>query len=149
LLPIKEGDEMDFMELSREYLHKMQMLGKAQIQISDAVRGEAFILRYIAMRNGEAVPGDISKEMSISSARVATVLNSLENKGMVMRNIDQADHRRTILKLTSKGEEYVREKMQKILKSTAELFEQLGEHDAKEFVRIVGRLGDIHINHQQ
>ena len=136
---------MQYTELANEFLQNMYGLNKlrAQKQISNSMQGEPFILQYIAFHDGNAIPSEISNEMNISTARVATVLNSLENKGLITRQIDSGDRRRTILKLTSAGEEQVDTHNQTILKSTIMMFEFLGDHDAKEYTRIIGRLAEM------
>jgi len=135
---------MNYTELAKEFLKTMKATHKnrSQKQMNEAMRGEAFVLQFIAEHNGEVVPGDINAEMNISSARIATVLNGLENKGFITRQIDSADRRRTILKLTPTGEEHSRRMMQILLGHMVKMLEFLGERDAQEYVRIMGRLAN-------
>lgn len=137
---------MDYTELANEFIQTIQMfkkLGPPQKRIVESMRGELFALQSIARRGGDVLPGEICEEMDVSSARVAATLNSLENKGLITREIDKSDRRQILVRLTKKGQEMADTHMQDMLEDTAMLLKQLGEHDAKEFIRIIGRLAEI------
>ena len=136
---------MDYKDLSKEFLHTIYRYYKvrAQQQLNDAMHGESFALQYIAQNDGATVPSDIKTAMSVSSARIATVLNGLEDKGLITRRIDSNDRRRTILQLTPSGEKKAEESEQQLLSLATKMLEHLGEKDAKDCVRIMGRLADM------
>jgi len=135
---------MDYTELSHQCLEAIYRFYKveSQQQFNQAMHGETFALQFIAKHHDFVVPKDIENEMDISSARVTTILNGLENKGLVTRQIDTVDRRRTILKLTSKGEEVVAKNTAHLLASVTEMLEYLGEEDAKHYVRLMDKLSD-------
>ena len=89
------------------------------------------------------IPSDISKEMGISSARIAAALNSLEEKGFITRRIDTDDRRRILVDLTKCGRTEVEKHKSEVKTTTANMMKYLGEHDAKELVRIMKRLSDV------
>ncbi|NLK22290.1 MAG: MarR family transcriptional regulator [Epulopiscium sp.] len=89
------------------------------------------------------LPSDISNEMNISSARVAAMLNNLENKGLITREIDKSDRRRILVELTQDGIEFTKDRNKTVVNYTVRILKLLGEHDAKELVRIVGRLSEL------
>lgn len=137
---------MDYTELANEFLQKIQMfkkVGPPHKKIFESMRGELFALQSIARRGGEVLPGEICGDMEVSSARVAATLNSLENKGLITREIDKSDRRQILVRITQKGEELADEHMQDILQDATMILRLLGEHDAKEFIRIIGRLVEI------
>lgn len=133
---------MDYMEMSKQFVEKASMLHKivAHQKIIEATRGEAYIFQYIAKHDGDVIPGQISSEMNISSARIAAILNSLENKGLITRHIDRDDRRRTIIRLTPSGEAESKKYMRALLESVAKMLERLGEDDSREYIRIISRL---------
>lgn len=136
---------MDYMELAHEFMESMKAFRKARMHknINDSLHGEAFILQCIYQQGGEILPGEISNEMEVSSARVAAALNSLEKKKLITRNIDVNDRRRILVALTPAGIEFAEQYRQTILRDTAGMLEKLGEHDAQEYVRINKRLAEI------
>ena len=140
-----EGETMDYEALSKEFLqviYKYHQM-RSQQQLNSAVHGETFVLQYIASHDNATMPSDISKVMCVSSARIATVLNSLENKGLIIRQIDKQDRRRTILKLTPDGQQKASECSHELLDVARRMLEYLGEEDAKNCVRIMGRLTEM------
>lgn len=135
---------MDYMELAKEFLYNMFLFrnSKPQKNISGSMQGETFVLQYISLQNGNVVPGEISGTMDISSARIAATLNSLEKKGLITRRIDTADRRRILIGLTEAGEAAALRQHESVTQDAARMLSLLGEHDAKEFVRIIGRLAE-------
>jgi len=135
---------MDYTSLSKEFLQIVYRFHKIrpQKQLSKAMRGEAFALQFIAQHENTVVPSDIENTMGISSARIAIVLNGLEDKGLIIRQIDPSDRRRTLLKLTPAGEEQAAKDAEQLLALATGMLEYLGENDAKEYVRIMSRLAD-------
>jgi DNA-binding MarR family transcriptional regulator len=131
--------------LAAELLEKMQVLHKARPQkdIKDALQGEAFALNYIARHGEEVIPSEIGHEMNVSSARIAQTLNSIEKKGWITRQIDLSDRRRIMVRLTSEGRKEAEKHYQVVAAIAADMLMMLGEEDAKEYVRITGKLADV------
>ncbi|MCL2020238.1 MAG: MarR family transcriptional regulator [Oscillospiraceae bacterium] len=132
-------------KLAVELLENMQALHrtKTHIHVNEALCGEAFGLQYIAMNGGSVLPGDISSEMNVSSARVAVTLNNLEGKGLITRQIDKNDRRKVIVEITPQGKEFAEKHWKSIVGGASIFLELLGENDAKEFVRILGRMSEV------
>ncbi len=133
---------MDYYALAVEFFKSLHVLRKTQPQqhISDSLRGETFALQYIAMREGPVLPGEISNEMGISSARIAAALNSLERKGLITRRIDSNDRRRILVELTSEGISQAEAQSHELLKNITRMLSSLSEEDAREYVRITSLL---------
>ena len=135
----------DYDCLAKEFVQNMlsaQASGMNKL-IQDGFRGEAFVLLFISRTGGRTIPGRISDSAGVSSARIATALNSLEDKGLITREIDCEDRRKIIVKLTPKGAERVEEEKVKKLEEIKNILVRLGEEDAKELVRIVGRIPEV------
>lgn len=135
---------MDYKSLAREYMELMNKMRKrkTQKQLSDSMHGEHFVLFYISQHEGNVIPSDISREMGISSARIAATLNSLESKGLITRQIDVEDRRRIIIDITDEGRKMVKEHHKKIVGITINMLEYLGEKDALELIRIMKKLAE-------
>jgi DNA-binding MarR family transcriptional regulator len=136
---------MDYNALAREYmkiLYKMRKR-KSPKRINDSLHGEQFVLAFLSRHDGRVIPGDISKEMGISSARVAAALNNLEVKGMISRSIDPCDRRRILVELTDAGRMQEAEHTKQIMGMLARMLEGLGEEDSVVFLRILGKLSEL------
>ncbi|PWM44173.1 MAG: MarR family transcriptional regulator [Clostridiales bacterium] len=136
---------MDYIDLASEFLQKMFLLRKSgpHRQINESMQGESFVLKYMFRQAKPVLPSEISNFMKISTARTATALNSLERKGLVTRQIDPNDRRQILVTLTEKGKLLAEEQKQKVMDRTVYMLNLLGEKDAQEFVRIVGKLADV------
>jgi len=136
---------MDYEALAIEMLGKMQALRKTRPQkhINESLHGEAFVLHYIAQRGGNVLPGEISGEMNVSSARVAVALNSLESKGLITRQIDTSDRRKILVRITPEGKALEEKHQRIVIEGAAKLLALLGERDAVEYIRITGRLAEL------
>jgi len=136
---------MDYSALATQLLDSMQALHKFRPQkhLNEAMHGEAFVLRYITVKNSDVLPSEISGEMGVSSARVAAALNSLEGKGLITRQIDLNDRRKILVRITPEGRALAEEQEGAVVEGTAKMLALLGEQDAKEHIRIMGRLAEI------
>ena len=136
---------MDYSKLADEFLEHMHILRrlKPQRKLSESMHGEAFALHYIATGGEQLIPSDISNAAGISGARIATTLNSLENKGYITRRIDPSDRRRILVTLTDKGRAQEEADRRKLMETIERMLTQLGEHDAKEYIRITRKIAEL------
>lgn len=136
---------MDYLTLAEEFLEHMHMFKrfKPQQQINESMHGEAFALHQIALSNGRIIPSEISAAIGISGARIAATLNSLESKGHITRRIDPSDRRRIIVSLTDEGREQEEAHRRMLIGTIEQMLRMLGEHDAKEYVRISRKMAEM------
>lgn len=111
-----------------------------QKQIGKSARGECFVLRCLARSTVPLLPSDLSEQIHASTARIAVVLNRLEKKGYVSRAIDATDRRRILVTMTEEGREYVETVRAQLCENMKRLLEELGEQDAREYLRITKRI---------
>jgi len=135
---------MDYSKLALELIKKMYLLHRAtpQKSIDEAMQGEAYVLHFIAERGSNVMPGEIGGAMNVSSARVAQTLNNIESKGLIVRQTDVNDRRRVLVSLTPEGRSAAEKHQQNLLSLVTEMLKLLGERDAREYVRITGKLAD-------
>ena len=133
---------------AEKLLENMILSNKSEliVKLSKAIHGELYALQIVAMHDSNITPGDISREAGISPARIAAELNSLENKGFITRKIDPGNRRRILVCLTPEGVKSAAEHHREALEAANMLLEQLGEQDSREYIRIIGKLGDMQSN---
>jgi DNA-binding MarR family transcriptional regulator len=139
---------VDYSALAIEFLDKKQLLIKDRLNkpIDEAVQGEGFVLHYISLHNDCVFPGEIGHAMCVSTARIAVALNSLEKKCLITRQIDVSDRRKILVKITPEGKLLAEKNYRNAVAVIVKRFVLLGEHDAKEYVRITGRLVEMLLN---
>ena len=136
---------MSYTVIAEELLENMILANKSQSysKLYKAVHGERFALQMIAMHNGMITPSEISRIAGTSPARIAAELNKLEQKGLITREIDPNNRRRILVHLTIDGIKSAEENHREVVQIAVELLTQLGEQDAREYTRIIGKLGVI------
>lgn len=70
----------------------------------DLSPGQPKVLRYISSHD-DCKLKDIAMECDVEPATVSKILNTLEDKGMLTRQIDQKNKRALKLRITNKGRE--------------------------------------------
>lgn len=109
--------------------------------------GEAFVLKFLHENNNVAYPKELSDAMNVSTARIARLLNKLEENEKITRTPDPNDCRKILVTITTNGIQEVLEHKKRNMVFFASLLEQLGEEDAKEYVRINKKIVNIIGNH--
>lgn len=99
-------------------------------------QGTFFALNYLATHREVAYPKELSRNMAVSSARIAALLNHMEKQGLITRAADPEDNRQVVVSLTRQGEALIREKRAEAVEAIAETLEQLGPEDAEAYLRI-------------
>lgn len=143
---------MDYRIISEKFLDDLYALGKQKRtkEIGNNMKGESFTLLYLALTGKPVTPGDIVNAMEISSARVAAMLNSLEKKDLISREIDPCDRRKILVQLTENGQKKADNCRECSINLVSMMMEQLGEEDTNHLIRIVGKisgfLGNLPVN---
>ena len=132
----------NYSALSQELLHALDTAGPRppHEDISQTQRGEMAVLRLLARERRQMLAGEISRSLSMTTSRIAAVLNSLEKKDMITRCVDPADRRRVVVALTARGEDFHLARRREAERDFTHLLERLGEDDARQFVHLLGRV---------
>lgn len=118
-------------------------------QMSKAIQGEQFVLEYLTAHQGMAHPKELSQAMAVSSARIARLLNHMEEKMLIVRRADGHDNRQTIVALTETGQVLGIEQHELTRKMIVEMLEMLGDEDARNFIRILKKIANNFEQHEE
>lgn len=129
---------MDYMELAKELIDVQELLLQvpAKQKLSKLTVGSLFVLNYLAHHDNNVHPKELSEKMAVSSARIASLLNYLEEKKMVRRYVDSQDNRQIIVLLTELGRREIHRVRAEVLPDLCDMLERLGPEDAEAFIRI-------------
>lgn len=114
-----------------------------------ANKGERFALHFLHMRDKPVLPSELSVALRISMARISALLGSLEKKGQVKREINMADRRNILVTLTEAGRQRARREMDNRQTCMAGIFEEMGEADTREFVRLTKLFAELTAKHMR
>lgn len=132
---------MDRESMAKEVLRYMKIVEKGPAkEISAVSRGEMAMLDFLVTEQTVTTPTELSVRLALSTARVANTLNSLERKGYVERIHDVVDRRKVLVHATDTGKAFFLKEEKKALAHVKEIFEDLGEKDSMELVRLLKKV---------
>lgn len=106
-------------------------------------RGEVGVLSYLVFDKSEASAGELSEKLNVSTARIASILNSLENKEYITRKIDDFDKRKTLVVITEKGKNLAISTKKEITNMLFKIIDEVGYDDIKEYIRILKKIRNV------
>lgn len=111
--------------------------------IDQKLRGMPVVLRELIIAGGELSPGELAKRMGVSDARVANILRSLEERGLVTRAGAAKDKRRVVVTITDAGRIAADKIRDEGVEMVADFLKELGEEDARDLVRVINRVAEV------
>lgn len=109
----------------------------------DFNRGEVGVLSYLAFDNNEATAGELSEMLNVSTARIASILNSLESKEYIIRRADKTDKRKILVTITKKGIILATSAKDEIIKKISKVVKEIGNEKIKEYVKMMLKIKKI------
>lgn len=106
-------------------------------------QGETGVLVYLAFMQDRITPSELSEKLNVSLPRIASVLNSLEFKELIIKEIDNEDKRKTIVAITQNGKEFVSNKKDEAINNLTLVLERLDEEEINEYIRITKKIVNI------
>jgi DNA-binding MarR family transcriptional regulator len=138
---------MDVIDEAVEALSALLTRGKLLDEFSRSGKGEVFLLKYLFEKGGVAKPSEMREALRSSSARISAALGSLEQKGLVRREIDLANRRNIIVTLTEAGREKTLCIVRNMKSHLRSVLLEMGEEDAVDLVRLSKRFLEIAQRH--
>lgn len=140
---------MYYEALADELLHIRADLLRvpAQQKLSNMLRGELFVLNYLHDHDTIVHPKELSENLSVSTARIASLLKHMEEKDLIVRAPDCSDSRQIIVRLTEDGKKAIQTYREDVLAYLARTLESLGPDDAREYIRIQKKIYCNYIGH--
>lgn len=136
---------MDKSELRNELMAELWRMIKLNliVNLREFIEGETAALWCIHSCGGESItPSQISDNLNISRARAANILRALRRKGFVDMEIDSYDRRKMLVSLTQKGDAFLKEKYDFLVRYFDLYVNELGEKDIKELIRLLRKTSD-------
>lgn len=142
------GRIMDYLSLAEELVQLRNTSQHIQIdrEISKSAQADMFILAYLKKHDNKAYPKDLSNSFMVSTARMAVILNRLEEKGYIERATDAKDNRHIVVTISKLGLEILKNFHEKSVEYMASVLEELGPEDAAEYVRLKKKLINISLS---
>lgn len=107
------------------------------------VHGECFALLLLKDADNWLLPSDLSAGLNVSSARITKLLDTLENKQIIVRQPDPDDRRKTRVCLTPAGRKQADLILNGIRGNAIYTLSHLSPQDTENFLRILKRIVEL------
>lgn len=126
---------MDYEDAAKKLIMYSRGVAKGSIGTAYGMSmGEDPVLEYLS-RHTDMTPSELAKTLGYTRPRMTRIVDSLEEKGYVVREQDTKDRRRVIVRCTEKGREHAQDHSSSGVSSLADTLSKMGEHDARELLR--------------
>lgn len=128
-----------------EVVNKLHCMKRRSKGFGELSQMEGMILFYLDHNLSEENTlgikvSSITKDLNIPKPTTSKILNSLEERGYILRKIDRSDRRVTYISMTEEGYACIKKIRTIRDQFVNDLLNKLGEHDAKELIRIIDKL---------
>jgi DNA-binding MarR family transcriptional regulator len=107
-----------------------------QMETPDGMLNENHLKVLMALEKKSRISSaEISKLFMIPKTSLTTIVRALENRGLIVRNVENNDRRRSVLTLSSKGKALVKKKRSKNISSLRTLFTGIKPDEALYIIR--------------
>lgn len=129
-------------ELVMEHMRKIQPY-KFYKALSEGNAGIGAVLRYLNEAHKDVTAGDISEFLHVSTARVAVILKKMVSQELITKETDKSDARITIVRLSQKGEEKVKQINDDIYSQIDIVIDKIGMDKMMKFIEISSEIRKV------
>ncbi|SDA17512.1 DNA-binding transcriptional regulator, MarR family [Ruminococcus sp. YE71] len=127
-----------FLESVRDTYMSSRVNGSA-----DYLQGECRLLSMLSFEpDRKKQPGELAKTLGVSTARIASILRTLEKKNYITRETSAEDKRKVYVEITDEGRQYLESKRTKVCGFFDMIFSGLETEERDEFIRLIRKLSE-------
>ena len=108
-------------------------------KVNDAEAGMRFVLLYIS-ENKDVYANTIANVMGVSRARIAVLLNKLDNKGYIKKEPSVSDKRIEVISLTDSGLNYINQIRENVVSTVIRVVNEIGIADINSFLDTAAKI---------
>lgn len=128
-------------------LKKMMNRGLGRdLDNANITMSEFILMREVAENTKESYNSmaltEVREYLSVSKAAVSQMLNSLEKRGYIVREIDPNNRRNIIVILTEEGKTVFEKKNQEFYDRFEMVIRGIGEKDVSQFIAMINKMSD-------
>lgn len=128
-------------------LKKMMNRGLGRdLDNANITMSEFILMREVAENTKESYNSmaltEVREYLSVSKAAVSQMLNSLEKRGYIVREIDPNNRRNIIVILTEEGKTAFEKKNQEFYDRFEMVIRGIGEKDVSQFIAMINKMSD-------
>lgn len=128
--------------MTEEEIHKIILKFRPKKMLPENVEGMRFVCNYLCEK-GKTNVKELCDVLSVSSARMAVIINKLEEKKYVRRIKGVKDKRVTYVELTLEGINAIQDVKVQTIKIFNMIKEKLGEDEFERFMHDLDKISEI------
>ena len=134
---------MNYNEKAEEIFNSLTNRKKfADKMPSNISQGESGVLLYLL--NNDSV--SLSEKLNITMPRVAAIINTLQDKMLVIKKTDPNDKRKTIITITEKGKKDILQKRKNAIIFIESIIKELTDEEIMQYISINKKIEEISNN---
>lgn len=135
--------KVDLETLPGHYIRRLQQIAVA-VFLQEVEQHGLTPVQYSALQGIENVPGvdqrTLARTIGFDTSTIASVIDRLEARGLVLRNASPSDKRVRLLTLTDEGRTLLAAMIPSMLRAQDRMLDPLPEADRAEFMRMLRTL---------
>ena len=132
-------------ELVINVLHTAELLGRRldnALRAFGLTRGSHNALQIVGGATEPLTPTEVSARLTVTSATVTGLLDTLESRGLIRRRPHPSDRRSTLLEITAAGRQLLDELVPELIGHEKRWSEGLSATRRKQLLRLLGDVQD-------
>ena len=101
------------------------------------------VIGILSRAEGEVHPTDICTELGVTTPRITTILNAMEEDGLIERSMSADDRRKVVVKLTDKGGKISESARKRDLECFEKVYNKIGTEDMEAVLRYLNAYLDV------
>lgn len=127
-------------EIFETLTKRKKYIGELSSSIS---QGESGVLLYLLNANSNVSQSELSEKLGVTMPRIVAVINTLQKKELIEKNVDSTDKRKSIISITNKGKDNIIKKKKDAIKFIENVIKELDEQEIEQYIAISKKIEQI------
>lgn len=127
-------------EIFETLTKRKKYIGELSSNIS---QGESGVLLYLLNVNSNVSQSELSEKLGVTMPRIVAVINTLQKKKLIEKNVDSTDKRKSIISITNKGKDNIIKKKKDAIKFIENVIKELDEQEIEQYIAISKKIERI------
>lgn len=127
-------------EIFETLTKRKKYIGELSSNIS---QGESGVLLYLLNAKSNVSQSELSENLGVTMPRIVAVINTLQKKELIEKNVDSTDKRKSIISITNKGKDNIIKKKKDAIKFIENVIKELDEQEIEQYIAISKKIEQI------
>lgn len=127
-------------EIFETLTKRKKYIGELSSNIS---QGESGVLLYLLNAKSNVSQSELSENLGVTMPRIVAVINTLQKKELIEKNVDSTDKRKSIISITNKGKDNIIKKKKDAIKFIENVIKELDELEIEQYIAISKKIEQI------